>query len=217
MKTEIFSLPWKLHWQREKTLFSSVLKTKMIKMSSSLKAGKLELIDYPASMTDEGGRTRQYGYTAMGQLYRATDLSGAAWWINQYDAGSGALTNVLSPTGESLGYTYDALDNLATIRFGDGNWLTNYYNSANRLNGVRLPSGVALTNFYDFAGRLTNHSSTIGETASFSYNLNDAVTTMSDNTGSTTNQYDAAGRLWGIDYPSGASVRYQLLRTFLAS
>jgi len=33
---------------------------------------------------------------------------------------------------------------------------------------------------------------------------------MSDNTGGSTNLYDTAGRLWGIDYPSGASVRYQL-------
>jgi RHS repeat-associated protein len=33
---------------------------------------------------------------------------------------------------------------------------------------------------------------------------------VTDNTGSTTNLYDAAGRLWGIDYPSGATVRYQL-------
>jgi len=33
---------------------------------------------------------------------------------------------------------------------------------------------------------------------------------MTDLTGSTTNLYDAAGRLWGIDYPSGASVRYEL-------
>jgi RHS repeat-associated protein len=33
---------------------------------------------------------------------------------------------------------------------------------------------------------------------------------MTDATGTTTNLYDAAGRLSGIDYPSGASVRYQL-------
>jgi len=38
-----------------------------------------------------------------------------------------------------------------------------------------------------------------------SSNGNDAVTKMTDNTGSTTNLHDAAGRLWGIDYPSGAS------------
>jgi YD repeat-containing protein len=87
-----------------------------------------------------------------------------------------------------------------TIRFGDGNYLTNFYNAENRLNGIRLPSGVLLTNHYDFAGRLTNRSSTIGETASFEYNGNDAVTKMTDITGGTTNVYDAAGRLWGIDY-----------------
>ncbi len=166
--------------------------------------------DYPSSVTDEGGRTRHLGYTAVGQLAQATDLSGTVWWTNQYDPQSGGLTNVLSPTGESLSYVYDNLDNLARIRFGDGNYLTNYYNTANELSGVRLPSGVNLTNSYDFAGRLTNRTSTIGENASFTYSLNDAVTVMTDNTGSTTNWHDAAGRLCGISYPSGATVGYAL-------
>lgn len=166
--------------------------------------------DYPASQTDEGGQTRYYTYTSVGQLWQATDLSGTDWWTNQYDASSGDLTNVLSPMGESLGYTYDDLDNVAAMQFADGNWLTNYYDSANRLSGVRLPTGICLTNLYDFAGRLTNHSSTIGETACFSYNGNDAITVMTDNTGSTTNYYDSGGRLCGIDYPSGAGVRYAL-------
>ncbi|MCO5053375.1 MAG: hypothetical protein M9920_13880 [Verrucomicrobiae bacterium] len=156
------------------------------------------------AITDEGNRTRRYDYDSLGRLYRATDLSGATWWTNQFDAETGALTNVLSPTGETLSYTYDDLDNVKSIRFGDGNSLTNFYNEENRLSGVRLPTGVALTNHYDFAGRLTNRSSTLGETASFEYNGNDAVTVMTDNTGGTTNRYDAAGRLWGIDYPSGA-------------
>jgi RHS repeat-associated protein len=166
--------------------------------------------EYPASVTDEGGRTRQFGYSTLGQLAQATDLSGATWWTNQFDPNTGMLTNVVSPTGETLGYTYDALNNVQTIRFGDGNWLTNFYNAANRLSGVRLPSGVMVSNLYDFAGRVTNLSSTIGETASFAYNGNDAVTAMTDNTGGTTNRFDAGGRLWGIDYPSGASVRYAL-------
>jgi YD repeat-containing protein len=103
---------------------------------------------------------------------------------------------------------------VATIRFGDGNWLTNFFNTENRLSGLRLPSGTLLTNFFDFAGRLTNRqakiSGVVTETASFEYNGHDAVTRMTDDTGSTTNLFDAAERLWGIDYPSGASVRYQL-------
>ena len=169
-----------------------------------------EAADYPATITDEGGRTRQYGYTVLGQLYKATDLSGSVWWTNQYNATNGELTDVVSPTGENLHYEYDDLDNLKATRFADGNWLTNYYDAANRLNGISLPAGIALTNFYDFTGRLTNRSSTIGETASFTYNGNDAVVTIMDNTGGTTNRYDTGGRLYGIDYPTGASVRYQL-------
>jgi YD repeat-containing protein len=98
------------------------------------------------------------------------------------------------------------------IRFGDGNSLTNFYNAENRLNGARLPSGTLVTNFYDFAGRITNRQAKVNgvttETASYEYNLNDAVTVMTDNTGNTTNAFDAAGRLSAIIYPTGARVSY---------
>jgi len=92
-------------------------------------------------------------------LYRATDLSGATWWTNQFDATNGALLAVVSPTAETNSYFYDDLDNVKAIRFSDNNSLTNFYNAENRLSGVRLPSGVSVTNLYDFAGRLTNRSS----------------------------------------------------------
>ena len=164
--------------------------------------------DYPATTTDEGGRTRRFGYTSIGQLMRATDLGGAVWWTNQFDGDTGALTNLVSPTGESLTYTYDDLDNVKTIRFADGFYLTNFYNAENRLSGVVLPTGVALTNSYDFAGRLQSQTSSIGETAVFSYNVQDIVTSMSDNTGTTINGYDAAGRRVNIVYPTGARVDY---------
>ena len=169
-----------------------------------------EAQEYPVAITDEGGRTRRYDYTELGQLYRATDLSGTTWWTNEFDADTGLLTNMLSPTGETLSYTYDELDNVETIRFGDGNYLTNFHDAANRLSTNVLPSGVEVHYEYDFAGRLTNLVSTVGEQAVFEYNGNDAVTRMTDNTGGTTNLYDVAGRLWGIDFPSGARVRYEL-------
>jgi RHS repeat-associated protein len=192
----------------------SLVRSNYVEYLNGMVSEEQEAEDYPVAITDEGNRTRRYEYTEDGQLYRATDLSGSTWWTNQFDADTGALTNVLSPTGETLGYTYDDLDNVATIRFGDGNWLTNFYSAENRLSGLRLPSGTLLTNFFDFAGRLTNRqakvSGVVTETASFEYNGHDAVTRMTDDTGSTTNLFDAAGRLWGIDYPSGASVRYQL-------
>jgi RHS repeat-associated protein len=111
---------------------------------------------------------------------------------------------------ENLFYTYDELDNRKAIRFPDGNWLTSTFDAANRLATNQLPSGVTVSYQYDFAGRIMNRSSTIGETHTFQYNLADAVTLMTDNTGSTTNLYDAGGRFIGINYPTGSTVRYGL-------
>jgi RHS repeat-associated protein len=100
------------------------------------------------------------------------------------------------------------------LRFADGGTLTNFYDTANRLNGVRLPSGLRLTNAYDFAGRLTNRQALNGaapvETHGFAFNLNDAVTSFTDATGTTVNHYDTAGRYVGATQPSGAGARYEL-------
>jgi len=169
-----------------------------------------EAEDYAQNVTDEGGRTRTYSYTELGQLQTATDLGGNTW-TNQYDLASGALTNVLSPTGETLAYTYDGLDNLRTIRYGDGFYRTNNYSTGtNLLASVKLPSGTTVTFLYDSAGRLTNRNSAVDGTTLFYYNANDVVTGMTNAAGITTNYFDSAGRLTGMDYPTGANVRYGL-------
>jgi RHS repeat-associated protein len=199
--------PQGLLQQRTRRSGTNVLSLSMTYLDGMVSPDQ-EAEEYPTTVIDEGGRLRQFGYTALGQLERATDLGGN-WFTNQYDADSGALTNVLGPTGERLAYVYDDLDNVKAIGFGDGNWLTNFYSTGtNRLMGVRFPSGATNALAYDSAGRLMSKVSSIGEMASFQYNWNDAVTVMSDNTGSTTNLYDAAGRLHGINYPWGATVRY---------
>ncbi len=169
-----------------------------------------EAENYPQTISDEGGRTRTYSYTALGQLQTATDLGGNTW-TNQYDSVSGALTNVLSPTGETLAYSYDALDNVKTIRYGDGFYRTNNYSTGtNLLSSVNLPSGVTVNLLYDSAGRLTNRNSTVDGTALLYYNANDVLSGMTNAAGITTNYFDSAGRLTGMDYPSGANVRYGL-------
>jgi YD repeat-containing protein len=187
--------------------------TNSITYLSGLVSPDQEAEDYPTAITDEGGRTRNLEYNSSGQLRRATDLSGTVWWTNQYDVTSGALTQIINPLGSNhLKFTYDALDNVQALIFADGGALTNFYDSANRLNGVRLPSGTLMTNVFDSAGRLTNRQArvngTVTENVGLDYNANDAVTIMIDNTGGTTNVFGAAGRLIGIDYPTGASVRY---------
>ncbi len=186
--------------------------TNSITYFSGMVSPEQEAEDYPTAITDEGGRTRNLEYNPSGQLRRASDLSGSAWWTNWFGGPNNQISRMDSPTRELTSYYYDALENVSAIKFPDNNSLTNHYDSANRLNGVRLPSGTLLTNVFDSAGRLTNRQArvngTVTESVGLNYNANDAVTIMTDNTGATTNVFDAAGRLIGIDYPTGASVRY---------
>jgi YD repeat-containing protein len=56
--------------------------------------------------------------------------------------------------------------------------------------------------------REKSRTSTAGESRSFTYGKQDRLQTMTDATGTTTYEYDAAGRFSGIVYPHGGSVRY---------
>jgi RHS repeat-associated protein len=169
-----------------------------------------EAQEYPATITDESGRMRSFTYSSSGQLLTATDLGGDTW-TNNYDSTNGSLLSVASPTGETTSYTYDGLDNVTVIRYPDGFYRTNSYSAGtNLLSSVVLPSGITVSYAYDSAGRLTNSTSSVDGEVAFQYNGNDQITTMWDASGGTTNLYDSAGRLYGIDYPTGASIRYDL-------
>ena len=83
----------------------AVSRTNKTTYLAGLTTEEQEAQEYPETVTDEGGRVRRFAYTDLGQLERATDLSGVTWWTNHYDPDTGALTNILSPTGETLSYT----------------------------------------------------------------------------------------------------------------
>ena len=56
--------------------------TNTITYLSGMVSPEQEAEDYPTAITDEGGRTRNLEYNPSGQLRRASDLSGSAWWTN---------------------------------------------------------------------------------------------------------------------------------------
>ncbi len=166
----------------------------------------------PIGSAHEGGRVRSFGYTGIGQLQWASDLGGNKWTI-VFDAANGALLSVKSPSGATLSFSYDALDNVKTVTYPDAGVLTNFYDAANRVNGVGLPSGLRVTNAFDAAGRLQTRQILSGgtpvDTAAFSHNANDTVITVSNIAGLTLNGLDAAGRLVSITYPTTASAGFQ--------
>jgi RHS repeat-associated protein len=179
---------------------------------SGMVSPEQEAEEYPATITDEGGRVRSFGYTGIGQLQWASDLGGTKW-TNVYDTANGALLSVKSPTGATLSFAYDALDNVKTVTYPDAGVLTNFYDAANRVNGVGLPSGLRVTNAFDAAGRLQTRQILSGgtpvDTAAFSHNANDTVITVSNVAGLTLNGLDAAGRLVSITCPTTASAGFQ--------
>jgi RHS repeat-associated protein len=161
---------------------------------------------YPATITDEGNHVRGFGYNNFGQLTNATDLGSNAF---TYVYQTGRLASIVGPDSQQLyGYTYDALDNRQTITYSDGGVATMGYGTNNKPSSILLPSTVGLALEYDHAQRLTNRTSTLGEFARFSYNANDTVTAMTDNTGTTQFTPDAAGRTAEIVQPTGARVTY---------
>ncbi|MGF1467075.1 MAG: hypothetical protein ACFCGT_13175, partial [Sandaracinaceae bacterium] len=64
--------------------------------------------------------------------------------------------------------------------------------------------GTTLTFTRDAAGRVTQRDGSDGSQRTYTYGPQDRVETYTDATGSTTQRFDAAGRLDGIDYPTAA-------------
>jgi RHS repeat-associated protein len=119
------------------------------------------------------------------------------------------LRTVRTPLGDVTRFDRDSAGRPSAVTLPWGAQKTYAYadNDANP-EVVTLPQGTTLSYLYDAAKRETSRTSSNGESRSFVYGKNDRVASMTDATGTTTYEYDAAGRFAGIVYPHGGSVRY---------
>ncbi|MEZ5616462.1 MAG: RHS repeat-associated core domain-containing protein [Rhodocyclaceae bacterium] len=177
-----------------------------------------------AQTTDPAGSIVRYGYDALDRLVSVTDprnlvtgyqYNGLGDLVAQTSPDTGttqhtfdAAGNLLTRTdakGQTTGYQYDAANRLTRIQYSDGQ-ITDYAydqgpNGAGRLTGLThtYPAGhpfagtLALGFAYDARGRLLSEARTLpnGQNAVLTY------------------QYDAAGRLAQLTYPSGRQLAYQ--------
>ncbi|NJK65089.1 MAG: RHS repeat-associated core domain-containing protein, partial [Synechococcaceae cyanobacterium SM2_3_1] len=165
-----------------------------------------EANNYPTLLIDRGGRNRNFGYDSFGRLKTATSLGSSLY---TYDYVNDDLSQITSPLGETLNYGYeDARRNLTRIAYGDKRSRVQDYGSDNRLATVTLPSGEIISYTYNSAGQEESRTATQGGTITITYTADGNVDTMTDSTGLTQYQYDSAGRLVGIDYPSGQKIHY---------
>ena len=173
-----------------------------------------EAKDYPTRTIDIGGNDRTYTYDELGRLKTATDLGDSVY---SYSYGDNGLSQIMSPTGETLQYGYDAvMGNLTSVTYGDGTTKQmSYRTQDNRLGTVTLQSGETITYTYDTAGRTQSQitKSTAGVvtgTVSYTYTANGSMDTVTDNkTGTTDYDYDSTtGALSRITYGNGSSIAY---------
>ena len=183
--------------------------------------------------TDPLGRATTSNYNDAGQLVQQTDARGIAVGYAYDDAGN--LTHVTAAPIYSITFTYDALGRRKTT--GDGSGATTWsYDGASRVTSVAAPAGTVGYS-YDDAGRRSTMTLPSG-TVTYGYTDDDRLASLTGPTGafsfsyfadgrpqtvarpngvSTTDGYDAAGRLTSITHKKGAATLAAFTYTLDAS
>jgi RHS repeat-associated protein len=148
--------------------------------------------DHLIAVTDALGHTTRYTYNGLGQK---TETNSPDTGITRYsyDA-AGNLTSEARANGKSLSSQYDVLNRPTRTTYNDGSTITYQYD--NCTNGV---------------GRLCSISGT-GFSSSWQYDTHGRVVERKESRGLINSvigyQYNAAGKLAAMTYPSGKVVSY---------
>ena len=183
--------------------------------------------------TDAGGRVTTYYYDARDRLGQVTAPDGGSV-VTVYD-GEGNIAYVQDPRGLRTSYTYNGFGQVLTQSSPDTGTTTYTYDSAGRMSTETKANGLVIAYAWDPLNRMTSRTSG-GVSEVFTYDegaygrgrltrINDAtgqttftfnaageqiqqVNTIFGNVYTTTWDYDAAGRLLSMIYPSGLIIGY---------
>ena len=195
-----------------------------------------DLVGNVTGETDPGDFVTSHVYDSLNRLESSTDaLSGVTDFT--YDAHDN-LTRVIAPNGATTDYVYDGLDNLTSETSPDRGATTYTYDDAGNVKTITDARNVTATYSYDALNRVTSitypnsaedvtytyddsGSEGVGRlrsisdqsgTTTYSYNEFGEVTTDQRVIGGITYtmsyQYDAAGNVSSITYPSGRTIDY---------
>jgi len=182
-------------------------------------ANAYDVLNRLRQVTDPALGVTQYGYNGLDALAQVSDPRSltTSYTVN----GLGNLTLQQSPDTGSTASTYDPAGNLLTQTDAKGQVTTYTYDALNRVTLITFHDGSRQTYAYDLGpnglGRLSSITeiSPANQTTSvitYAYDAHGRVVGETRTLGAqayvTAYQYDAAGRLQSLTYPSGRSVSY---------
>ena len=163
------------------------------------------------SVTDGEGRQVRYAYDLADRLTEA--MAGDASYENRntytYDE-VGNLTSTTDGNGNKMTYTYDLLSNQTSRTNALGETESYSYNLNNRLEKITRPNGNTIQYDYNKLDALlqTDYSEEADGQVLYTYDEEGKRLSMSDLTGTSTYQYDADGRITGVQQGDGSVILY---------
>lgn len=147
----------------------------------------------PSSITEPTGVVVDYTYTADRQIATVTYSDGTPTVAYTYDA-DGQVTSMVDGSGTTT-YSYNGDGKLTEELNGASNETDYTYDAANNVTSIRYPNGQTVSRTFDGAGELASVTDWLGNTTTFSYDANgNLIQTNLPNEDSVTSSFDADNR-----------------------
>ena len=178
-------------------------------------------------LSDGSGMVVTYTYNNLGQLSEKQNGNGT-YTTYAYDAAGNLTSEINSAPGGAINssfvYTYNVLNEITSMTDAAGNVPSYGYDATGQLTEVTLPGGQSITYVYNAAGDRTevinnvtptnyasnadNEITQVGQ-ATYTYDANGNLATVTDASGTTTYNYNDLNELVSITAADGTVTTFQ--------